>query len=175
MSAPATRPLPRQLEILQVYRGVASLLVVLYHLTWWGGGRAYLQLPSWTPGLPPDTPAGLFRFGHSGVDFFFTLSGFVMVWGYAAHAGDVRRLGRFFWSRFTRIYPTYWAILALTLAYLVTHHGVNDGALGRDALVRGTLLVGSGPWQIPPSGTLPFELALYVFFGLVFVLAGARS
>ncbi len=170
MTAPAARRLPRQLDVLQVYRGIAALLVVLYHLTWWGGGRAYLQLPDWTPGLPPGTPAGLFRFGHSGVDFFFTLSGFVMVWGYGAYAGDIRRLGRFFWSRFTRIYPTYWAILALTMAYLLTHHGVNDGALGHDAVVRGILLVGNGPWQIPPSGTLPFELALYVFFGLLFVV-----
>jgi peptidoglycan/LPS O-acetylase OafA/YrhL len=44
--------LPRQLDILQVYRGLAATLVVLYHLTWWGGDPRFLKLPYWLPGMP---------------------------------------------------------------------------------------------------------------------------
>lgn len=42
-----------------------------------------------------------------------------------------------------------------------------------DGLVRGFWLVGSGPWHVPPAGTLPYELALYGFFALAFVLGPA--
>jgi peptidoglycan/LPS O-acetylase OafA/YrhL len=165
------RALPRQLDILQVYRGIAATLVVLYHLTWWGGSPVFMKLPFWTPGLPTGKPAGLFLFGHSGVDFFFTLSGFVMVWGYGSDAGNPRRLWSFLVGRFTRIYPTYWVVFALTICFYLTHPGINDHVLERpDELVRGFWLYGNGPWHVPPAGTLPFELALYVFFALSFLL-----
>lgn len=164
-------PLPRTLRILQVYRGIAATLVVLYHLTWWGGAPTFFRLPFWTPMLPTWKTGGFFLFGHSGVDFFFTLSGFVMVWGYGADAGNVRRLVPFLRARFTRIYPTYWVVLALTLAFYWYRPGINDRALeDMPALWRGFWLVGTGPWQVPPAGTLPFELTLYAFFSLSFVL-----
>jgi exopolysaccharide production protein ExoZ len=37
-------------------------------------------------------------------------------------------------------------------------------------LWRGFWLAGNGPWHVPPAGTLPYELALYAFFALSFVL-----
>lgn len=92
MSRDRTDELPRQLDILQVYRGLAATLVVLYHLTWWGGQPIFHQLPYWLPNMPTWKAGGFFLFGHSGVDFFFTLSGFVMVWGYGRDAGRIDRL-----------------------------------------------------------------------------------
>ena len=118
--------LPRQLDILQVYRGLAATLVVLYHLTWWGGAPTFLQLPFWLPMMPTWKWGGFFLFGHSGVDFFFTLSGFVMVWGYGRDAGKIGRLWGFVKGRFTRIYPTYWVVFLLTLAYYVARPGLVD-------------------------------------------------
>src|SRR5258707_1129744 len=172
-SEPASTTVPRQLAILQVYRGIAATLVVLYHLTWYGGqDPPFLnRLMPWLPILPPDKPRpGVFLFGHSGVDFFFTLSGFVMVWGYAADAGKPRRAWAFLRARFLRIYPTYWAILALTLAYLYVHSGRSDRAFDPGALLRGVALYGMGPFQVPPAETLPYELILYLFFTSLLLL-----
>jgi exopolysaccharide production protein ExoZ len=169
---PTSGALPRQLEILQVYRGLAATLVVLYHLTWWGGVPIFLQLPYWLPGMPTWKAGGFFLFGHSGVDFFFTLSGFVMVWGYGHDAGKIGRLWGFLKGRFTRIYPTYWAVFFATIAYYAARPGLVDSEVysSPDGLFRGFWLYGNGPWHVPPAGTLPYELALYGFFALSFII-----
>jgi len=168
--APAS--LPRQLDILQVYRGVAAMLVVLFHLTWWGGEPRFLALPHWlTPSLSVENPAGFFLFGHSGVDFFFVLSGFVITWRYASEVGDIRRLLPFLRARFVRIYPTYWVVFGLTAVYRLFRQWIDDKALAdAGTLLRGFALYGVGPWLVPPAGTLPSELVLYIFFAAAFVL-----
>ena len=94
-----------------------------------------------------------------------------MVWGFGADAGNVRRLLPFVRARFTRIYPTYWVVFALTLGFYWLRPTINPTVFDQpEALWRGFWLVGNGPWQVPPAGTLPFELTLYAFFGLSFVL-----
>lgn len=94
-----------------------------------------------------------------------------MVWGYGSDAGNIYRLGPFLKSRMTRIYPTYWAVFVLTVLYYCIRPGVGDPSLlETKALIRGVALYGMGPWQIPPSGTLPFELALYICFGALFIV-----
>jgi peptidoglycan/LPS O-acetylase OafA/YrhL len=162
-------PLPRQLDILQVFRGIAATLVVLFHLTWYGGqDPPFLQrFMPWLPILPPDSHRpGVLLFGHSGVDFFFTLSGFVMVWGYGADAGRARRAWPFLRARLLRIYPTYWAIVLLTLPlyFFYPHPGMNQKVLEPSTLLRGLALYGDGPFPVPPASTLPYELLLYLFF-----------
>ena len=81
---------------IQVLRGLAAVAVVLFHVNLLFG-----------PNLPlrGDAVGGLFLFGHSGVDLFFVLSGFII--GYA-HWGDVSGWSaarRYVWRRIIRIYP----------------------------------------------------------------------
>lgn len=169
---------PARLQILQLYRGVGAMLVVLFHLTWYGGKPPFLAgvtepLAAWVPGAVDGQPIpGFFLFGHSGVDLFIMLSGFVMVWGYGHHAGVRAQVWPYLRGRFLRIYPTYWAILAITVLYLALRPGTNDRALEPEILLRGLFLYGKSPtWQIPPVWTLPYEIALYGFFTLL-LLAG---
>jgi peptidoglycan/LPS O-acetylase OafA/YrhL len=181
-SGAAPTPLPRRLHILQIYRGIGSLLVVLFHLTWYGGQdppflRRWMEiLRDWVPILDPvgGPLPGFFVFGHSGVDLFITLSGFVMWWGYVEQAGKRDRVLPYLWARFTRIYPTYWVIFALTVAFLWFRPGVNDTALKPEWLLPRFFLYGpTAPpvWQVPPAWTLPYEIALYLVF-TVLLLAG---
>ncbi|MBI3770615.1 MAG: acyltransferase [Deltaproteobacteria bacterium] len=146
---------------------------MLFHVTWYGGQNPPFlsRFMPWLPILPADKPRpGVLLFGHSGVDFFFTLSGFVMVWGYGAAAGNPRRAWPFLKARFLRIYPTYWAILCLTLVYLFFRSGPNDRAFEPWALASGVALYGIGPFQVPPAETLPYELLLYLFFTSLLLL-----
>ncbi len=87
---PAARP---RLEALTTLRFFAALHVVIFHLQVQGiltGG------PWWYRNL-----AGI---GYVGVDFFFVLSGFILVYTYGGPALEPRR----FWqARFARIYPAY--------------------------------------------------------------------
>jgi hypothetical protein len=84
---------------LDAMRGLAALLVVLYHLRWnWHG---YGLLPV--------------RHGFYAVDFFFVLSGFVMAATYGGMRTS-RDLVRFVIKRAGRLLPLYFAALAAFVA-----------------------------------------------------------
>jgi peptidoglycan/LPS O-acetylase OafA/YrhL len=77
-------------------RGIASLLVVLFHL------------------LMLNNSGVTFNIGSTGVDLFFMISGFVI---YNSLAGDVKA-SSFLKTRFIRLYPIYWAILTFTFVLI---------------------------------------------------------
>src|SRR5437762_8695399 len=94
--APATsvtRPVRPKLPALTTLRFFAALHVVLFHMHVIGilsGGPWWYQ--------------NFASIGYIGVNLFFVLSGFILVYTYASPALNVRR----FWqARFARIYPAY--------------------------------------------------------------------
>lgn len=98
---------PRAGRLLEVdaLRGVAALAVVLFHFT-----AHYVTLFA-----PPDTPAVRVTWGHYGVNLFFIISGFVIF----MTLQRTRRPADFVVSRFSRLFPAYWAAIVLT--FLITH------------------------------------------------------
>jgi len=90
-----------QLQSIEAARGIAALLVILYH------AERHLRLRLFPTG-------GLFQWGHAGVDFFFVLSGFLILTVHHADLGNPARLSRYVQRRFSRIYPFYWLVLAGT-------------------------------------------------------------
>lgn len=93
---------------LQMLRGVAATLVVLFHL------QAAAVTEGHGAGL-----LGWFQGGAVGVDVFFVLSGFVIF--HAMQDRADRGAGWFLRQRFWRIVPPYWAVLGLTLLALAGH------------------------------------------------------
>jgi exopolysaccharide production protein ExoZ len=89
---------------IEVMRGVAALLVAVYHLS-----RLYQQ----NFDVFPFSSAT--EVGHIGVDFFFVLSGFII---YYIHHGEINKpnyIVRYAAKRFARIYPFFWFVLLLNL------------------------------------------------------------
>lgn len=80
-------------EILDGLRGVAALLVVIYHifegLSFAAGG----------------TVITFINHGYLAVDFFFILSGFVIGYAYDDRLGKTMKLGSFFKRRLIRLHP----------------------------------------------------------------------
>jgi peptidoglycan/LPS O-acetylase OafA/YrhL len=101
-------------ESLTVWRGVACLLVVVYHSIFSGYAR---NVPEGT-GLAAAVFATLRRC-WIGVPLFFVISGYCVT----ASADALRERGQpateFFWRRFRRIYPPYWIWLAATALLVV--------------------------------------------------------
>src|SRR6476646_4697263 len=96
-----------KLQTVQAARGAAAMLVLLFHLTYLA--QAFLGF---------DLFRGVFKFGYSGVDFFFVLSGFIISFVHGQDVGRPERLGRYLRKRFVRIYPVYWVVaLALLPVY----------------------------------------------------------
>lgn len=80
-------PVRTRLDGLQAGRAVAAVMVVLYHLT------VYF-LPEHYYGGEKVGP-GLFKMGYAGVEFFFVLSGFIMVFVHMRDFGVPERAPRF--------------------------------------------------------------------------------
>jgi len=100
LSSRSDRP---RLEGLTSLRFLAALQVILFHLK---VERITSGGPWWYQNF-----AGI---GYVGVNFFFVLSGFILVYIYAANDVDP---GRFWKARFARIYPAYVFSLAVTAPF----------------------------------------------------------
>src|SRR5262245_59812438 len=104
-------PAPRnpRYESLDMWRGVACLLVLLNH-------AIVYQLPDGT------TPQGLQRFDVAaaavaarlwlGVPMFFVISGYCISAAVDSYRRRGSSVGTYFVRRFKRIFPPYWAVLA---------------------------------------------------------------
>jgi len=88
-----------RLTNIQALRGFAALMVVLSHL------RTIELKHSGDAILPKITQLGIF-----GVDLFFTISGFIMVYVTWSDERSLRNSTKFLFARATRIYPIYWLI-----------------------------------------------------------------
>jgi len=148
---------PRTLLGIQAARGIAALLVVLFH------AERALTLPQYV-GHPPW--GGITRFGHAGVDFFFVLSGFIIYYVHRGDLGHPDALPRYAARRASRIYPPYWAMTAILLILGIAAHGL-DRLPGPATLLQSLLLTpGDHDLILGVAWTLVRELAFYVLFGL---------
>ncbi len=92
-----------KLNGVEAARGLAALLVVLVHVS------SMLAAPKYLGEMPL---AGLFKFAHAGVDFFFVLSGFIIFFIHADELGNSAQIKSYWRKRFIRIFPVYWLVLA---------------------------------------------------------------
>ena len=146
---------------LQALRAIAALLVVLVHMKdaeqKLGGATI---LGDWT------------AFGVVGVDLFFVLSGFVMVFTTESKAGGASDSLGFLYSRITRIYPIWWLTLtALVLFWMVKPDLVYSGNYTDPNFVKDYLLIiGDQAPLLAVGWTLIHEMYFYVIFTLILLL-----
>ena len=111
---------PSTLTTLQAGRGLAAMLVVLFHATGLFASKDYWDT---------DILHGLFGFGHAGVEFFFALSGFIMILVHRNDIGHPDRVHKFVTKRIMRIYPIYWAIsIFVTALYIASSNAQSENA-----------------------------------------------
>jgi peptidoglycan/LPS O-acetylase OafA/YrhL len=102
---------PARFGELDALRGIAVILVLLFHYTW----RSEQVLPAahgFSRGL---------AWGHYGVELFFAISGFVILMTLRRTATTMD----FAVSRFARLFPAYWAGIVLTTG-IVSLLGAGD-------------------------------------------------
>jgi len=96
-----------QLNLIQLFRGLSALLIVMFHATYFSIDKFHQNYLF-----------NVFSFGYSGVDFFFVLSGFIIFFTNNHYFGQKSKLANFLEKRLIRIYPVYWIItLALGILY----------------------------------------------------------
>lgn len=164
--------LPVRLGSIQALRGIAALLVLFFHLA------AFQRQMAEGNSADIALTTGLWDNGWAGVDLFFVISGFIMVYVTRQSGrsfGDVRR---FITSRITRIYPLWWVCAGIMALYFFMTYGMlaaPDRVSGPDEAFRfalkSFLLI---PQDVPPmlglGWTLIHEMFFYIIFaGLLFL------
>jgi exopolysaccharide production protein ExoZ len=157
---------------LQATRGIAALMVVLFHISGIIGAEKYFDFPEIF--IP-------YAFAGSGVNMFFVLSGFVI---YSTHQHDFGRPEKFLAflkKRIIRIYPIYWIIFfgvaSIALIYPGYRHQVPSEII---VWIKSIFLLpqnqsvvgGTGAPVIEVAWTLQVEIVFYAIVGL-FIL-GSR-
>lgn len=141
---------------LQYYRAVAAVLVVLFHAAGVFGPTGYYPARSWE---------AVFLFGHSGVELFFVLSGFIICrvhWDRLGRAGELRSYIR---KRLVRIYPpVFLVVITWALVRAAGHMPLSR----MEWLNSLTLFPFTFEFAPPVVWTLAFEMAFYVSFLIAF-------
>lgn len=151
----------KNLQLIQVLRGIASLLVVLLHCT-----------VNSSETLHQNFLVNFFSFGGSGVDIFFVLSGFIITYTNFRFIGKADHFSFFIKRRIIRIYPTYWIIISIFLllqvflpSFYKTHFSFAiKNIFSTYLLLPGHVMVNGVSW------TLSYELFFYFLFSLSFFI-----
>jgi peptidoglycan/LPS O-acetylase OafA/YrhL len=153
-----------KLEGIQSLRAIAALLVVFCHSEVWQAKYFHdvTLLPTW------------FVFGESGVDLFFVISGFIIMYVTPRPFLTWQDQGTFLFRRIARIYPAYWMVgVPMILLWWFNPHMINNHYGNKVNVVQSVLLL---PQSIPPAltvaWTLTYELYFYLVASLLFYLGG---
>jgi peptidoglycan/LPS O-acetylase OafA/YrhL len=140
---------PNTMYTPQVCRGLACLLVAIYHAVALVGIRY---------GVKP--LLDLTSFGFSGVHMFFVISGLII---YHAHCRDMdnyRRVPDYLLKRLVRIYPFYWIVLLVMGGWKVF---ANRMAID-DFMSNALLFSSNHKVLVAVSWTLAYEMIFYCLF-----------
>lgn len=152
----------KNLQLIQLLRGIASLLVVMLHCT-----------VNSTQILQQTFLGNFFSFGGAGVDIFFVLSGFIITYTNLKFISNPDHFNFFIKRRIVRIYPTYWIIILMFLllqillpSFYTTHYSFDiKNILSTFLLFLGHTMVNGVSW------TLSYEIFFYILFSLSFFIS----
>lgn len=151
-----SRPIP--LPGLQAGRAFAALFVVCFHAIGMWQNVKYGDIA---------VASNWIMLARIGVDFFFVLSGFIILHAHKNDIGKPARLGRYLWRRAVRVYPIYWICLTVSIATLFAIH--KPEPVWNIALNYGLLDPFFHPRIIVQAWTLFHEILFYLAFATLIV------
>ena len=143
-----------QLTTLQAVRGAGALMVVLFHAT----------------GMVRTMPSAFryaFAWGYCGVDFFFVLSGFILLYVHWGQIGHPETLATYFGKRLSRIFPAYWTVLALVVPTCLLVSGMASPEKKHTSYIAASFFL-LPQWD--PFLGVAWSLSCEIVFYLVFAL-----
>jgi peptidoglycan/LPS O-acetylase OafA/YrhL len=148
----------QRLQWLEAMRGMAAVWVALHHGQ--QSAQHFLGLAS--------APA-IFRHGYLGVDFFFVLSGFIIMFSGLRLRERGGGLKQYLQARLLRIYVPYLPVgLVMYAAYMLLP-SFSEGARGVSLLTSLTLIPAFDPPALSVAWTLVHEMIFYALFAVWFI------
>lgn len=168
---------PRQtLDGIQMLRALAAIAVVVHHSLINLAKIAGVESPLNNWGYVDEL-------GAAGVDLFFVISGFIMLYVSRHEFGRGSAAGRFLWRRAIRIYPLYWIYTLLILALSATPWMFRNLQLDIPYVAGSLLLIPvtrPGPVStihpiLDQGWTLSYELGFYLLFAAALRFGSVRG
>jgi exopolysaccharide production protein ExoZ len=160
---PLRKPLTKgsgPLLSLQAGRGIAAVAVLLHHAGY-ATGLFIAALPAWL--------AEIFSRGALGVDFFFVLSGFIILNAHFDDPPAVAALRLYAFKRIIRIYVPYLPISMVLIASYFLLPDLSRNVREWGWLSSFLLIPSSHPPALAAAWTLVHEMLFYTIFVLYFV------
>lgn len=154
-----SNPKTKYLDILQIFRGIAALMVVLHHSI--KSIQYYHEI-----NYPFLNYIG--SIGKFGVDFFFVLSGFIITYSASIKYDEPNSFQSYVKNRLIRIYVPYLPIGIFMLVVYQLLPGFSNGSRDISILTSLTLIPAGNP-ALSVAWTLSFELLFYLLFSISFV------
>jgi len=158
--------LPQRLNSIQALRGIAAILVLFFHIA------EFQRQMAGPNSLDLSLLEGFWNQGWAGVDLFFVISGFIMVYVTQKYGRSMTDIKSFLWARITRIYPLWWVCCSILALYFYVTYGLVEApdrvTSSREAWIyfgKSLLLV---PQENLPLLNLGWTLIHEIFFYLVF-------
>lgn len=149
------------LKTLQAGRAIAAICVAAFHLSLMMGESRYGGI-------------AVFReytyFGSHGVDFFFVLSGFIILFAHSKDIGQPTAWKSYIYRRFIRLYPIYWLytfVFVLMFAILGGAGAKLPSSIGDWVTSLSLIRFTDGAPPLPVAWTLFHELAFYAAFSFL--------
>ncbi len=163
-----------RLDSVQMLRAIAALAVIWSHST--------LELLRFTD-VDLRTFSSLSSMGRIGVDIFFVISGFVMVYVSSRHFQKTGEVSRFVLRRIIRVVPVYWFYTSLMLGVaLFAPDMLRNFKLSWFHVAASYLFI---PWATPGDNdfhpllgigwTLNYEMFFYILFAPFLLFARERA
>jgi len=153
------------LSSLQVFRGLAALGVLVYHACLFTERQTKHVLLG-----------GHYHLGELGVDFFFVLSGFIIMFVHGSELGHPECARRYLCRRFFRVYPLLFILTSVKLAMEFIAWQKGGAAPDLSRITYSYLLLPDPGGQMPvitAAWTLMHEALFYALF-LLALLRGRR-
>lgn len=149
------------LQVLQAGRGLAALSVAAFHLSIGLEDKRYLGINVF----------GQYTWwGGVGVDFFFVLSGFIIMMAHEKDVGFKDKFRVFFLKRFVRIYPIYWlytSVLAILLAFGLGSVKTLPDSASHWISMYSLIKINDLEPILAPAWTLFHEISFYILFSVL--------
>jgi peptidoglycan/LPS O-acetylase OafA/YrhL len=158
IETPVTREPSKKLETLEVLRAFAALSVVAFHASQQPYFRGYA-----------DSLHPLLAFGKYGVQVFFVLSGFIILFIHGKDLGRPEKTSNYFYRRWLRIWPLYAALTLIQVAGKPFIPGREGDSFNQMMTSLFFLDLEEAP-IITVGWTLVHEAFFYLTFGVLIVL-----
>ena len=153
------KPRNQYFDFIQIFRGVAALMVVFHHTYNSFSYFHQLNIPLFSY---------LASVGKYGVDFFFVLSGFIITYSSYNYADNPSKVKNYIWHRWVRIYVPYLPISILLLGmYSILPHF--SGSNRNISLITTITLLPPGEPALSVAWTLIQEITFYAAFIIFFI------